>query len=158
MSRPESVTRAVSIFPLVAALAILSVRCGGSAGTVTTPTGLVYTLVKEGSGPAAHAGQHVLIHETTSFADGRVHYSTRTGGRPLRFLLGGKQVIDGVDEGVTGMSVGERRKLIVPPHLSRRTTYPEGLSPEDTLYHDVELVGIEPDSGGARRLEDRPER
>jgi FKBP-type peptidyl-prolyl cis-trans isomerase len=86
----------------------------------------------------------VLIHETTTAAsDGRLLYSTRTKGRPLRFLLGGKQVIDGVDEGVTGMRVGERRKVIVPPHLSRRTVYPEALSPDETLHYDVELVGIE---------------
>jgi len=58
-------------------------------------------------------------------------------------LLGGQQVIDDVDEGVTGMRIGERRKLIVPPALSRRSTYPDGLSPEDTLYYDVELIGIE---------------
>ncbi len=62
----------------------------------------------------------------------------------MRFLLGGKQVIDGVDEGVTGMKVGERRQMIVPPELSKRNTYPEGLSPKDTLHYDVELVGIEP--------------
>jgi FKBP-type peptidyl-prolyl cis-trans isomerase len=118
---------------------------GVSSGTsIRTPSGLVYTIVKEGSGPAVRPGQHVLIHETTSLEDGRVQYSTRTGGQPLRFLLGGKQVIDGVDEGVTGMKVGERRRLIVPPALSRRSSYPQGISPEDTLYYDVELVGIEP--------------
>jgi FKBP-type peptidyl-prolyl cis-trans isomerase len=110
---------------------------------MTTPSGLVYTVVKEGSGPAAHAGQHVTIHETTKLSDGRVHFSTRTDGRPLRFLLGGKQVIDGVDEAVTGMRVGEQRKLIVPPGLSKRSSYSEGLSPEDTLYYDVELMAIE---------------
>ena len=135
--------RAVSFLAIVAAVAVPSAGCVLAAKPVTTPSGLIYTVVKKGSGPAARAGQHVLIHETTSFADGRVLYSTRPGGRPLRFLLGGKQVIDGVDEAVTGMRVGERRKLIVPPHLSRRTTYPEGLSPDDVLYYDVELVGID---------------
>lgn len=77
------------------------------------------------------------------FSDGRVHFSTRAKGQPLRFLLGGKQVIDGVDEAVTGMKVGEQRKLVVPPSLSKRTTYSEGLSPEDVLYYELELIGIE---------------
>ena len=114
----------------------------GANSGVTTPSGLVYTVVREGSGPVARPGQHVTIHETTTFADGRPFYSTR-GGQPLRFLLGGKQVIDGVDEGVTGMRVGERRRMIVPPALSRRSEYPEGLSAGDTLRYEVGVVGIE---------------
>jgi FKBP-type peptidyl-prolyl cis-trans isomerase len=109
---------------------------------VTTPSGLVYEIVRHGSGPEARPGQHVVIHETTALADGTVHFSTRAKGRPLKFLLGGKQVIDGLDEGVTGMRAGERRKLVVPPKLSKRKEYPEGLSPDATLYYDVELVEI----------------
>ena len=128
---------------LCAVLVIVACGCARSGDAVRTPSGLVYTVVQPGSGPAAQAGQYVLIHETTTLPDGRVHYSTHTAGQPLRFLLGGSQVIDGVDEGVTGMRVGERRKLIVPPALSRRSTYPAGLSPDDTLYYDIELVGIE---------------
>lgn len=124
-------------------LLIVTYGCASSGRTVKTPSGLVYNVVEHGSGPAARAGQYVLIHETTTFADGRILYSSRPGGEPLRFLLGGKQVIDGMDEGVTGMRVGERRTMIVPPTLSRRSTYPEGLSPEDTLYYEVELIGIE---------------
>jgi len=116
---------------------------------VTTASGLVYSVVEEGDGVQARAGQYVSIHETTRFADGRVLYTTRDRGQPVRFLLGGKQVIDGVDEGVTGMRVGERRQLVVPPLLSRRSTYPEGLSPGDTLYYDVELVRIEDGPSGA---------
>lgn len=112
-------------------------------GRTTTPTGLTYTVIEEGTGPAASPGQHVLIHETTTFDDGRVHFSTE-GRTPLRFLLGGNQVIAGVDEGVTGMRVGERRRLVVPPALSRRSAYPEGLSPDATLFYDVRLVAIEP--------------
>lgn len=115
-------------------------------GRTTTPTGLTYTVVEQGAGPAARPGQHVLIHETTTFADGRVHFTTE-GGKPLRFLLGGNQVIAGVDEGVTGMRVGERRRLVVPPALSRRSAYPEGLSPEAILYYDITLVAIEPPDG-----------
>ena len=42
------------------------------------------------------------------------------------------------------MMVGERRRLVVPPALSRRSDYPAGLSPEDVLYYDVTLVAIEP--------------
>jgi peptidylprolyl isomerase len=128
---------------MVLALGVIT-ACGDSGRSIRAPSGLLYTVIKEGSGPAARPGQHVLIHETASLEEGKILYSTRTGGRPVRFLLGAKQVIDGVDEAVTGMKVGERRKLIVPPALSRRNSYPEGLSPEDTLHYDVELIDIEP--------------
>jgi FKBP-type peptidyl-prolyl cis-trans isomerase len=114
----------------------------GAEAPVTTSSGLVYQIVKRGAGPAAKSGQHVLIHETTALADGTVIYSTRTKDKPLKFLLGGKQAIDGVDEGVTGMQVGERRRLIVPPKLSKRITYQDGLSPDATLYYEIELVEI----------------
>lgn len=135
--------RPLAVSALGAMLLAVAAGCASTGKPITTPTGLVYTVVKKGDGPAARAGQHVFIHETTTFTDGRALFTTRTGGEPLRFLLGGNQVIDGLDEGVTGMRVGERRTLIVPPSLSKRTMYPDGLSPDDTLYYDVELVGIE---------------
>jgi FKBP-type peptidyl-prolyl cis-trans isomerase len=87
-------------------------------------------------------GHSVLIHETMTLADGSVLYSTRTNNNPLKFLLGGNQVIAGVDEGVTGMRVGERRKLVVPPSLSKRSVYPANTPPDATLYYDIELVEI----------------
>jgi hypothetical protein len=80
-----------------------------------------------------------------------IQFSTRAQGRPLRFLLGGRQVIDGVDEAVTGMRVGEQRRLVVAPHLSRRSSYPAGLSPNDTLHYELELVAIESPQEPAHR-------
>lgn len=110
--------------------------------TVTTASGLVYEVVEPGSGPVARAGDMALIHETTQLADGTMITDTWAMNHPIRFLLGGNQVIDGLDEAVTGMRVGERRKLVVPPHLSKRTTYPDnGLyGPSDTLYYNVILL------------------
>ena len=128
---------------LLSALVIAIAPCAAAEGPVTTPSGLVYQIVTHGTGPAAKRGQQVLVHEILSLADGTVIYSTRTNDQAVKFLLGAKQAIDGVDEGVTGMQAGERRKLIVPPKLSKRTTYPKGLSPDATLYYDVELIAIE---------------
>ena len=116
--------------------------CVSPSKTVTTKTGLRYQIVVAGNGPAALPGQSVRIHETTTLADGTLIYSTRTKNNPLKFLLGGNQVIAGVDEGVTGMRVGEHRKLVVPPSLSKRSVYPENTPPEATLYYDIELVEI----------------
>jgi FKBP-type peptidyl-prolyl cis-trans isomerase len=110
--------------------------------TITTSTGLTYQVVVTGHGPAAVSGQSVRIHETTTLADGTVIYSTRTSNKPLKFLLGGNQVIAGVDEGVLGMKVGERRKLVIPPSLSKRSAYPANTPPDAILYYDIELVEI----------------
>jgi FKBP-type peptidyl-prolyl cis-trans isomerase len=123
---------------------VVAVACGPRlARAVVTPSGLTYTVVEEGSGPSAKPGSYVTIHETTTFTDGRVHFTT-DGRKPIRFLLGGKQVIDGLDEGVTCMKVGERRQLIVPPSLSKRSSYPADLDPSAVLLYDVRVMAIEP--------------
>ena len=113
-----------------------------SGKPITTNSGLQYEVVTEGRGEPVKNGSTVRIHETTTLKDGTVLYSTRTKGSPLKFLLGGNQVIAGVDEGVRGMRVGERRKLIVPPALSKRSSYPANTPPDATLYYDIELVEI----------------
>ena len=113
--------------------------------TITTKSGLHYEVVVEGRGEPAKPGSSVRIHETTTLKDGTLIYSTRTNGKPLKFLLGGNQVIAGVDEGVRSMRVGERRKLIVPPSLSKRSSYPANTPPDATLYYDIELVEIIPE-------------
>lgn len=115
---------------------------GERSGPVTTASGLSYEVVSDGSGPVAARGQTVRIHETTMLADGTLVYSTRTGGKPVKFTLGAKQAIDGLDEAVTGMRVGERRKAIIPPALSKRSSYPPNTPPDATLYYDIELVEI----------------
>lgn len=115
-----------------------------SGRMITTKSGLRYEVVAQGSGAPAKAGDHVRIHETTTLKDGTLVFSTRTKGTPLKFLLGGNQVIAGVDEGVTGMRAGERRKLIVPPSLSKRSSYPANTPPDAILYYEIELVEIIP--------------
>jgi FKBP-type peptidyl-prolyl cis-trans isomerase len=125
----------------------LSAACASGTRMHSTPTGLRYRVLARGEGPAAQAGQRVSIHETTTLPNGTLIYDSRAGGgRPITFLLGGNQVITGVDEGVTGMRVGERRLLVIPPALSRRTSYPPNTPPDSTLHIDVELVQILPNA------------
>ncbi len=115
-----------------------------TAQSITTASGLTYEIIEAGSGPLAKSGDTALIHETTQLKDGTMITDTWEMNFPIRFLLGGKQVIDGMDEAVTGMRVGERRKLIVPPSLSQRSSYPENGSfgPRDTLYYNVILLQV----------------
>jgi FKBP-type peptidyl-prolyl cis-trans isomerase len=109
---------------------------------VKTKSGLIYEVMVKGKGSPAKRGETVRIHETLSLRDGRVIYSSRSKNEPVKFLLGGNQVIAAVDEGVTGMRVGERRKLIVPPFLAGRTSDSALIPPGSTLHYDVELLEI----------------
>jgi FKBP-type peptidyl-prolyl cis-trans isomerase len=113
-----------------------------SDNRVRTASGLIYKTTAAGRGPMARRGDSVRIHETLSLADGRVIFSSREKGTPVTFVLGANQVIAGIDEGVTGMRVGERRSLIVPPSLDGRTYDPVFIPAGSTLYYDVELVAI----------------
>jgi len=113
------------------------------AGQVKTKSGLIYTVVAKGSGPAAKSGQTVRIHETLTLPDGKLVFTSRKDNQPpVKFVLGANQVIPGVDEGVTGMRVGERRKLLVPPSLDGRTFDPAFIPPDAIRHYDIELVEI----------------
>ena len=109
---------------------------------VHTASGLSYETTNPGTGRAARRGDTVRIHETLSLADGRVLFNSREKGTPVTFVLGANQVIPGVEEGVTGMRVGERRSLVVPPSLDGRTYDPAFIPAGSTLYYDIELVTI----------------
>jgi FKBP-type peptidyl-prolyl cis-trans isomerase len=122
-------------------LAVGLTACSPRPSVVITPSGLRYRILVAGSGPSAHRGQEVTIHETTTLTNGTLIFSSLQGD-PITFLLGGDQVIAGVDEGVAGMKVGETRELEVPPALSHRSSYPANTPPDSTLLITVRLVAL----------------
>ncbi|MFC4634134.1 FKBP-type peptidyl-prolyl cis-trans isomerase [Dokdonia ponticola] len=108
---------------------------------ITTTSGLQYKILKEGRGEGAKIGQDVKIHESTSYRDGTLIFTSKDM-QPIQFMPGSKTVIQGVDEGVRGMKKGEVRKLIVPASLSKRSSYPPILSKDSILVYRIELVDI----------------
>ena len=88
-------------------------------------------------------GQHLTMHYTGTLEDGKKFDSSLNRNEPLKFQIGIGQVIKGWDEGILGMCIGEKRKLIIPSHLGYAEKGKPGKIPGGaTLYFDIELLGI----------------
>ncbi|MDB6084486.1 MAG: Peptidylprolyl isomerase [Gammaproteobacteria bacterium] len=106
--------------------------------------------LKPGAGAAIAGGQKAVVQYTgwlyeTSAPDrkGKEFDSSRNSGQPFRFVLGAGQVIKGWDQGVLGMKVGGRRRLVIPPDLAYGDVGAGVIPPGATLVFDVDLVAIE---------------
>jgi FKBP-type peptidyl-prolyl cis-trans isomerase FkpA len=109
----------------------------------TTPSGLQYEDLSEGAGAAAKAGDSVEVHYTGWLKDGSKFDSSHDRRRPFGFRLGAGQVIKGWDEGVAGMKVGGKRKLVIPAALGYGSRGAAGVIPPNAeLTFEVELLGI----------------
>ena len=122
-------------------LAIMALFTGNLA--ISSENELKITINKEGSGDRAEIGMSVSVHYTGKLEDGTVFDSSVPRGQPFTFTLGAGQVIKGWDLGVEGMTVGEKRNLVIPPHLGygirgAGATIP----PNATLIFDVELLEV----------------
>lgn len=109
---------------------------------VATASGLQYIEIQPGTGDEARTGQNVNVHYTGWLPDGRKFDSSRDRGQPFSFGLGAGQVIRGWDEGVAGMRVGGRRRLIIPPDLGYGSRGVGPIPPGATLLFNVELLGV----------------
>jgi peptidylprolyl isomerase len=108
------------------------------------PTDLVVTDITEGEGPEATSGSTVEVHYVgVTHSTGEEFDASYNRGQPLSFRLGVGQVISGWDQGVTGMKVGGRRQLVIPPHLGYGDRGAGGvIGPGETLIFVVDLLGV----------------
>ena len=113
------------------------------ANAVTTDSGLRYEDLVVGEGAAAQSGNTVTVHYTGWLVDGTKFDSSVDAGQPFEFQLGAGRVIAGWDEGVAGMQVGGKRKLVIPSELGYGAEGASGVIPANAvLIFEVELLAI----------------
>ncbi len=103
-----------------------------------TPTGLRYRDLEVGHGAMAQPGQLLKVRYSGWLTNG-----TPFDSGVYSFALGEHQVIDGWDQGLAGMRVGGKRKLVIPPELGYGPQAVGAIPPNSILVFDVELLGIE---------------
>ena len=135
----------------LAALALVAAGCGGSP---TSPTGTApfsATDLAVGTGAEAVAGRIVVVNYTgwlysaTAAENKGQQFDTTTGRGPFTFVLGTGSVIAGWDQGVAGMRVGGRRRLVIPPELAYGSTGAGNgaIPPNATLVFEIELLLVQ---------------
>jgi peptidylprolyl isomerase len=109
------------------------------------PKKLVIKDLREGTGPAAQAGQTVTVQYVgVNFKGGKQFDASWDRGEPFSFPLGGGQVIQGWDQGVQGMKVGGRRMLVIPPDLGYGPDgQPPVIEPNETLVFVIDLLAVQ---------------
>jgi len=130
------------LFQTACSVARAQAKSGGDEKVVTTDSGLKYVDQKEGSGETAKAGDMVQVHYTGWLKDGTKFDSSRDRNRPIEFQLGAGIVIKGWDEGVAGMKVGGKRKLIIPAELGYGSRGKGRIPPNSELTFEVELLNV----------------
>jgi FKBP-type peptidyl-prolyl cis-trans isomerase FkpA len=113
----------------------------GDAGYVATESGLKYRDVKVGDGKEVKKGDKVVVNYTGWLTDGTKFDSSRDPGKkPFDFTIG-KGVIQGWSEGVAGMKVGGKRRLIIPSDLGYGPDgSPPKIPPDAELRFAIELL------------------
>lgn len=108
------------------------------------PTELVIEDIVVGDGDEAKPGHGVDVHYVgVSWKDGSQFDASWDRGGTFTFALGKGQVISGWDQGVSGMKIGGRRRLTIPPELAYGKSGAGGvIGPDETLVFVVDLIGI----------------
>jgi FKBP-type peptidyl-prolyl cis-trans isomerase len=111
---------------------------------VKTASGLQYWDIRVGTGVEAKTGSHVKVHYTGWLTTGKKFDSSVDAHTPFDFTIGQGDVIKGWDEGVTGMKIGGKRQLRIPPELGYGASGTPGgpIPPDATLIFDIQLLGV----------------
>ena len=97
----------------------------------------------EGMGRSPAAGDTVVVHYTGWLENGTKFDSSRDRDRPFTFRLGTGDALKGWDEGLLGMKVGGKRKLVIPPELGfGKQGVGSVVPPNAVLLYEFELLAV----------------
>ncbi len=114
-----------------------------AAGFEKTDSGLRYQFIQRGEGKKAENGKTVSVHYEGSLENGKVFDSSYPRKKPIDFRLGEGQVIEGWDEGIALLRVGDKARFVIPSHLGYGSRGAGGaIPPNATLIFDVELMDV----------------
>ncbi|HYN99900.1 MAG TPA: FKBP-type peptidyl-prolyl cis-trans isomerase [Actinomycetota bacterium] len=121
----------------------LSAKPGVPPVSGPPPRELYSTDVVKGNGPTAVSGMHVWVHYVgVSYSTGKQFDSSWDRGDAFSFPLGGGRVIPGWDFGVSGMKVGGRRLLVIPPNMGYGARAVGSIKPNETMIFVVDLLKV----------------
>ena len=114
-----------------------------AAGFEKTESGLRYQFIQKGDGKQAESGKTVSVHYEGSLENGKVFDSSYPRKKPIEFKLGIGQVIEGWDEGIALLKVGDKARFVIPSDLGYGPAGAGGVIPPNaTLIFDVELMDV----------------
>jgi peptidylprolyl isomerase len=108
------------------------------------PADLIIEDIIVGDGREALAGTMIDVHYVgVAASSGEQFDASWDRGEPLSFPLGAGYVIAGWDQGVQGMKIGGRRRLVIPAHLGYGDRGAGGvIAPGETLIFVVDLLNV----------------
>ena len=106
-----------------------------------TESGLEIVDINVGYGKQARSGNMISVNYIGSLVNGK-EFDSSYGRGPFQFPLGAGMVIKGWDEGVVGMKVGGKRRLIIPSNLGYGNRGVGGIPANSTLIFDIELLEV----------------
>jgi FKBP-type peptidyl-prolyl cis-trans isomerase FkpA len=127
-----------------------AIGCGSKTPTYPSQANVAYsqTDLVVGTGRVAANGNSVTVNYTgwlysdTAAEHKGSQFDTSIGRTPFNFRLGQRQVIAGWDQGVAGMAVGGRRRLVIPPSLGYGSTGSGPIPPNAALVFDIEVLNV----------------
>jgi FKBP-type peptidyl-prolyl cis-trans isomerase FkpA len=127
----------------------LAAACGDSPTAPVNNAPYNQTDLFLGTGADAVVGRTVTVNYTGWFYDADatgnkgVQFDSSAGRGPFAFTLGAGQVIQGWEQGITGMKVGGLRRLIIPPSLGYGPARFGPIPPNATLLFEIELLAVQ---------------
>jgi len=110
---------------------------------VVAPTELLKEDLVIGTGSEISSGSTASVHYTGWLSDGTKFDSSLDRGAPFDFVVGAGSVIKGWDEGLIGMKVGGKRRLIIPSELAYGENGRPPVIPQNAvLFFEIELLGV----------------